>query len=396
MQSDGQRQHFEMPGDLWISTQSEALHFEDSIRSADEPNGLSRALPRFDVHDLTADIGSIAARKRDAATISRLKMELDAQACHIRQQEASLAHSQSIFERASKAARIGVWECDLPGDTLHWTSGTYDLFDVPRGSALDRNEILNCYTPASAEMLHVLRSKAIEERTGFTMDAEIVTPKGNRRWIRLTATVESENGVAARIFGIKQDITEEKLLWERTRYLAEFDVMTGLANRSQFQSKLSDLCAPNDDRNAGGTLLLVDLDGFKDVNDTFGHASGDECLKEVSQRLASVCSGAELVARVGGDEFAVLLGSHLDRSAVEDIAGQIVHAISKPVDRGSQMFNLSASIGIARVEASTSSELFRKADTALYAAKAAGRNTFRIFNPDMTQAPSAVRQWPMP
>lgn len=385
-----------MPGDLWISTQSDALRFKENVRSPDEPDSLSRLRHRFDVHDLTADIGSIAARKRDAATISHLKAELEAQACHIRQQQALLTHSQRIFERASKAAKIGVWECGLPEDTLHWTTGTYDLFDIPRGSALDRNEILNCYTPASAEMLHVLRSKAIKERTGFTMDAEIVTPKGNHRWIRLTATVECENGVAVRIFGIKQDITEEKILWERTRYLAEFDVMTGLANRSQFQSKLSDLCACNTDRNTGGTLLLVDLDGFKDVNDTFGHSSGDECLKEVALRLASVCGKAELVARVGGDEFAVLLGSHFDRNAIETIAGQIVRAISRPVDRDGQSFDLSASIGIARVDACTSSELFRKADTALYAAKAAGRNTFRIFNSDMMQAPSAMRQWPMP
>ncbi|WP_395449046.1 diguanylate cyclase domain-containing protein [Aminobacter sp. UC22_36] len=318
-------------------------------------------------------------RGRDAATIAEFEARLEAQAALIREQAASLAHSQKIFDRASAAARIGVWQCNLADQALQWTDVVYDLFDLPRDAALDRGEIVKCYTAASAAELQVRRSKAIEDRTGFGLDAEIVTAKGNRRWIRITASVECEDGVAVRIFGMKQDITEEKILADQTRYLAEFDVMTGLANRSQFQSKLSGLTACDNDRPALGALLLVDLDGFKQINDTFGHVVGDECLKEVARRLEAACAGVELVSRIGGDEFAVLVGMQLDLAAISELARDIIDKLGKPVDHGGRPLKLGASVGIAPFEACTPSELLVRADTALYQAKSAGRNTFRIF-----------------
>ena len=318
-------------------------------------------------------------RERDAA-IAKLEAKLEARALTIREQAASLAQSQKIFDRSSAAARIGVWQCNLADEALQWTDVVYDIFDLPRGSALDRKEIVKCYTAQSVAELHARRSKAIEERAGFGLDAEIVTAKGNRRWIRITATVESEAGVAVRIFGMKQDITEEKILADRMRYLAEFDVMTGLANRSQFQSTLAELAAGPAKRL--GSLLLVDLDGFKQINDTFGHAAGDECLKQVAQRLEAACAGSELVARIGGDEFAVIVGPQLDLAAISDLARDIIGRLGESIDYCGTPLRLGASVGIALLdEACTPSDLQVKADTALYAAKAAGRNTFRIFKP---------------
>ncbi|WP_250889240.1 sensor domain-containing diguanylate cyclase [Mesorhizobium sp. dw_380] len=318
---------------------------------------------------------SASERRRDAATIARLKTELAAQAALIARQEVSLAHSRKIFDRASVAARIGVWECSLPGEQLHWTEMVYDLFDLPRDSVLDRSEIIKCYPAESRKALDSLRSRAIAERSGFTLDAEITTFAGRGRWIRITATVECEAGVPVRIFGMKQDITEEKILSDRMRYLAEFDAMTGLANRGRFQARL----AHADEGRPLGALLLIDLDGFKTVNDTFGHVVGDECLKAAAERLAGGCGEADLVARVGGDEFAVLVGAHLDRAAVSDLARGIIEAMGKPVAIRGQSLRLGASIGIAFAGTGASCDLFMQADTALYAAKAAGRNTFRIF-----------------
>ncbi|GAA2840167.1 diguanylate cyclase (GGDEF)-like protein [Aminobacter aminovorans] len=317
-------------------------------------------------------------RQRDA-TIVGLEARLDAQAALIREQAASLAHSQKIFDRSSAAARIGVWQCNLADQALHWTDMVYDLFDLPRGSPLVREEIVKCYTAASAVELHAKRSKGIAERTGFGLDAEIVTAKGNHRWIRITASVECEDGVAVRIFGMKQDITEEKILADQTRYLAEYDVLTGLANRSRFQSKLSEVTPDGDDRPSLGALLLVDLDGFKQINDTFGHVAGDECLKEVARRLESACASVDLVSRIGGDEFAVLVGPGLDLAAVAELAREIIDKVGRAVDHGGRALKLGASIGIALHEECTPSDLLVRADTALYAAKSAGRNTFRIF-----------------
>ncbi len=302
--------------------------------------------PPADTDDVAAEI---------AAEIARLQAALD--------------HSRKIFSRASEAARIGVWECTLPDEALTWTDVVYDLFDLPRGSTINRPMMLACYTDASREALTLVRDRAIAERGGFTLDAEIVTFKGRRRWIRLTASVESEDGVPVRIFGMKQDITEERLLLERTRYLAEFDVMTGLANRSQFQSRLAD----------AGALILVDLDGFKQVNDTYGHAVGDDCLREAARRLRAACRDAALVARIGGDEFAVLLDGAPSDPALDTQAAAIIAALTRDFDDDGRAIALGASAGIARADGCDADDLFARADAALYAAKAAGRGTFRMF-----------------
>lgn len=334
---------------------------------------------------------SFFRQDRDAATIARLTMELTAKDALIREQEQALAHSRKIIERSSAAARIGVWECSLPDETLTWTDVVYDIFDLPRGSALNRTEVLTCYCPTVVEELNARRARAIRERSGFTMDAEILTALGNRRWVRLTATVECEDDIPIRIFGMKQDITEEKIMLDRTRYLAEFDPLSGLANRSRFQTVLADFCDRHVEPRSLAALYMIDLDGFKAVNDTFGHAAGDDCLQEIARRLTVICGGAILIARLGGDEFAVLVGPRTESRMIDELAIAIVRDISRPVDLGDRTATLGGSVGIALSDGSSPSELFRKADAALYAAKAAGRNTFRRFAPDQPQGATSPR-----
>lgn len=318
-------------------------------------------------HQLTALAIDVTSR----ATIARL-------AAKVAQHEARSDYLRRQFDRASATARIGIWECNLADESLSWTNGVYDLFEFPRGSVISREQTLACYAPESRAAMEAARAEAIANCTDFSLVAEIITTTGKRRWMRLTGAVEAENGIAVRIFGMKQDITEEKLLADRTRYLAEFDVMTGLANRSRFQNRLDDL----DGARHGGAiagLLLVDLDGFKQVNDTHGHALGDECLKEAAMRLTECCGNVQLVARIGGDEFAVLVGAGASAADIATLGETIVNAMARPLVRGGQRIALSASVGVAHHRGDTAENLFRQADIALYAAKAAGRNTSRVF-----------------
>ncbi|MET0748907.1 MAG: sensor domain-containing diguanylate cyclase [Rhizobium sp.] len=341
--------------------------------------------------DVFAKAAALFARRRDAASIVCLTRQLREKDAVIAAQAAALSHSHKIFNRASDAARIGVWECSLPDETLTWTDVIFDIFDMPRGKMPERQTTLAYYTEASAKELSERRSQAIATRSGFSMDAEIVSAKGNRRWMRITATVESEDDVPVRIFGIKQDITEAKIALDRTRYLANFDLMTGLANRAQFQAVLTEFCDEHASSDSDAALLLIDLDGFKSVNDTHGHATGDDCLKQAAERLYSVCSGARLIARVGGDEFAVLLQPHADRHALDNLANDIVRILRRPMHLAERRLQIGASVGVALVGGLTPSELFQQADTALYAAKAAGRNTYRLFEPSELQTLYAPR-----
>lgn len=328
---------------------------------------------------LLARMTAFFGRYAGSRVITGLTAQIEFQNALIDEQARELAHSRKIFDRASAAAQIGVWECSLPDNSLKWTDVVYDIFEMPRGSALERERIVEFYTEESLKELGVKRTRAIAERGGFGMDAEIITAKGNHRWMRITATVECENGVPVRIFGMKQDITEEKNMIDRTRYLANFDQMTGLANRAQFQSRFAAFCDDTPDDGTTTALVLIDLDGFKAVNDTHGHAAGDACLKEAANRLRSICEGAELIARIGGDEFAVLLCTQEPAEKIFSLTRDVIEGLRRPLDHHGSALRIGASAGIAFAGGSTPSELFRRADLALYAAKAAGRNTFRLF-----------------
>jgi diguanylate cyclase (GGDEF)-like protein len=325
---------------------------------------------------MAATIAAMASEVLAHAAVERLHRQIEEQKRVIADYAALEQQRRCLFDRASATARIGIWQCNLADESLIWTNGVYDLFEVPRDTPVTRETTMALYTERSRLEMQAARSHAIATCSDFSLDAEIVTTTGKHRWMRLTGAVESRNGVAHRIFGMKQDITEEKLMADQTRYLAEFDVMTGLANRSQFQARLAEMdagIAPM------ATLLLVDLDGFKQINDTHGHAVGDQCLREAALRLTACCGAADLVARIGGDEFAVLLDAGMPMGDIEALADVIVSKMAQPVMLPGQTVNLGASVGIARFTGGSSDDLFRQADTALYAAKAAGRNTRRSF-----------------
>ena len=320
-----------------------------------------------------------ASHEETAAAVARLTALVEAQARTIRNHQAAMARSRDIFERASAAARLGLWECDLASETLQWSAGTYDLFDIPRDTPLRRNHALVRYPAAALKQLEAIRSRAIDERSGFDLETAIVTPSGGERWIRITATIECAGERPTRLFGLKQDITEERRRSERMRYLAEFDELTGLANRNQFQERLARACGEDFGRSAGGTLLLIDLDGFKEVNDSLGHAAGDECLKEAAQRLTAVCSDTASAARIGGDEFAVLIEPGAGAPVL--LGKQFIAAMRRPIRCGWHRFCIGASIGLTQLAGCHASDALKRADAALYAAKAAGRNTLRWFDP---------------
>ncbi|WEK06308.1 MAG: sensor domain-containing diguanylate cyclase [Candidatus Devosia phytovorans] len=321
----------------------------------------------------------LAMLAREATALHRIehqKHQLEIQQRTITDFEAVEEHRRSLFDRASATARIGIWQCNLADHSITWTNGVYDIFEIPRDEQISRASTLSLYTDDSRQRMETARAAAIANCSDFSVDCEIVTRTGKHRWMRLTGAVESRDGVAYRIFGMKQDITEEKLMGDQTRFLAEHDVMTGLANRSQFQSRLSEL---DQGRHTFGAMLLVDLDGFKQVNDTYGHAVGDECLRQAARRLRECADDAGLVARIGGDEFALLLRNGMTETDVKAIADRIVALIAQPFLHHGHKMVLGASVGFASYTGGSAEDLFRQADTALYAAKAAGRNTSRSF-----------------
>nr|WP_250152118.1 sensor domain-containing diguanylate cyclase [Ancylobacter radicis] len=288
-----------------------------------------------------------------------------------------------MYERSSSLARIGVWECDLVTGELTWTDGIYDIFGLPRGSPITRETALRLYSDESREQMERLRSRCVAEGGGFTLDIEVRTMTGQARWVRLSAEVETVDDRPARIFGTKQDITLERQLMDRLRVLAECDPLTGIANRGVFEARLAEAAAAGEGRNRLAALVIVDIDGFKQINDTFGHAAGDECLREVARRLRGVFGADALVARIGGDEFGVLAFGPREEAAIASLAACAVASLAVPFVWRHRPVSINGSMGVtlAGSPAHAPSDLFAQADRALYAAKAAGRSTYCLFDP---------------
>ena len=135
------------------------------------------------------------------------------------EQSAAIAHYKKMYDRVSALAKIGVWECDLATEELTWTDEVYDLFDVPRGSKVERARIVELYDVESRCEMERLRAEAIRTGGGFSLDVLIRTKKGREQWIRLTADVEQVDGQSVRIFGTKQDISQEKQAQEKLQFL---------------------------------------------------------------------------------------------------------------------------------------------------------------------------------
>ncbi len=197
--------------------------------------------------------------------------------------------------------------------------------------------------------------------------------------------VRERDGEAPYFVVVQNDITERKRAELELRQLANYDTLTGLANRALLMQQLG-LALPK--ARADGqrlAMLFVDLDRFKQINDSLGHATGDELLKAVGERMRARLPAQAFLARQGGDEFTVLVDNLPDSSAAEHLARALLEAFATPIEVRGHEVRVTPSIGIALYpeHADRPEDLMRSADAAMYAAKAAGRNTWRVFHADM-------------
>jgi diguanylate cyclase (GGDEF)-like protein len=181
---------------------------------------------------------------------------------------------------------------------------------------------------------------------------------------------------------LQEDVTEKRQAEQKINWLARHDPLTELANRLGFGEHLDEMLTGLRDHN-GFALYWLDLDRFKEVNDTFGHPTGDALLKSVAKRLSGVVRSTDFVARLGGDEFAILQAEVTDESAMRALAGRIINAISRPHHVLGRSVDVGASVGvvIAPKHGTSAAELLRNADVALYQAKTSGRGRFSMYQP---------------
>jgi len=277
-----------------------------------------------------------------------------------------------LLDRAMALAKVGAWSCDLSDSRLSWTTGVYDLFGIPTHTALDRRQTIEMYTEESREALERLRTRAITIGGSFTLDAQIVRPAGDTRWMRITGEMTLNARGDSVLHGLKQDVTEDKLRLETLRRLAENDALTGLASRAVYESLFLNRRRAAEPLVPMGALILFDLDGFKRINDRLGHLAGDACLKAFAERLSASFPEALLTARIGGDEFAVIVSNDEPVAFIEGRLARFLARLSAPVLWRGHMLTVAATSGIAIPPdpyCYDPEELFAHADATLYAAK---------------------------
>jgi diguanylate cyclase (GGDEF)-like protein len=214
-----------------------------------------------------------------------------------------------------------------------------------------------------------------------TSSIEILTERGE------VFVVHAEINPDGGILMLTEDATERKAAAAQIERMAHTDNLTGLSNRFRFSQVLRKMCADAEIGNHASAVLYIDLDNFKATNDSLGHEAGDQLLVQVAQRLLTLLSHGELVARFGGDEF-LLLASPCDALAASAVANRIVAAMAAPFRVGDNTIHITTSVGVALVpeHGNGPSDVLRAADMALYAAKAAGRNTTVVFEPSIAAA----------
>jgi len=206
-------------------------------------------------------------------------------------------------------------------------------------------------------------------------------------WLSISTIYDNQSKVLRRVamfFDLTEQKRNEAMIWRQANY----DPLTDLPNRNLFYDRLQQKLNSGRREDQALALLFIDLDRFKEVNDTLGHQYGDQLLVEVARRISACVREADTVARLGGDEFTAILGGLTDASRIEGIAQQIIDAIDKPCPLGAEIAQVSASIGITLypADATDIETLMKNADQAMYAAKAQGRNRYSYFTQAMQRA----------
>ena len=301
---------------------------------------------------------------------------------------AAAAHAAELRD-AHRIARVATWRRDLIGGTLAMSDELHELLGTdPATFEPTEDNLRSLVHPEdqaanASALLRVMSNKGAVEQ-----EWRMLRRDGGLAWFWSEMHLEMDTaGRAVAIRGVCKDVTEHHTALERIHRLAHHDPLTGLANRAMLRERMTDAIARAGRRGERVTVLCLDLDGFKAVNDVHGHGAGDRLLCEVAARLCRSVRETDTVARLGGDEFVVLQPEDGQPGMARTVAGRLVEILGAPYDLGlgDTEGNVTASIGIAQfpIDGEDPETLLHNADTALYWAKSAGKNQFATFRPQM-------------
>jgi len=297
-----------------------------------------------------------------------------------------LEDKRARLDEALDLARLIHWDYDPGSGLLRATDGGYQGIGLSKGSFTIPEMLSRIHTDDRALAIARFRS-VLGGADCASYDHRILGADGDERHVHVTLRAHrGPDGALQRISGSAQDITELKRSQARLDYLARHDPLTGLPNRAALAQHLEE-CIERDGAAGRATgVLYVDLDRFKNVNDSLGHPFGDRLLRAIVERLRGVVPAARMLARIGGDEFVAVLDAMTGEPDAEALARAVLDRLQEPFRLDQYEFVIGASIGVCTfpLHGQTVDELIRNADTAMYRAKEQGRNQYRVYNERMS------------
>jgi len=304
--------------------------------------------------------------------------------------DAALKESEKRLKEAQRIAQIGSWELDLASGKLTWSDETFRLFEIDKTkSDASYETFLDAVHPEDRARVNQAYQNSLETRKPYEITHRLRMPDGRIKWV--SERCETHYGAQGKPLGSTgtvQDITERKMAEAQISQLAYHDVLTGLLNRFSLQSQLEQVLAMAHREQRALAVIFLDLDRFKTINDSMGHAVGDALLKDVAYRLRDNVRDSDIVARLGGDEFVVVLTDVDDATAAARVADKLLQVLAQSYRIGENELHSTASIGVAFYpnDGKDGETLMKNADTAMYHAKSQGRNNVQFFTDEMNQA----------
>ncbi|MCQ1575085.1 EAL domain-containing protein [Neorhizobium galegae] len=325
----------------------------------------------------------------------------------LQQREEQLETLSQRLELALQASGVGVWEYEPSTDTLIWDQRMRELYDAPDRDVREYVDWRDALHPDDLEAAEACFRKALKDETSYRTEFRVVSRSGEIRHIRAHGATYRTAGGVKRVVGANWDVTRDVTLHSELRqaqtkaelqndelrsarrtleHQSLHDALTGLPNR-RF---LDQFMTAGENQAAGHRLAFIhiDLDRFKEVNDTLGHAAGDSVLKAATSRLLELIDHDEFASRIGGDEFVVVTGGAEPQRRAEYLAQSIVNTLARPIDIDGHECRIGCSAGIACQTAAGEelSQLLINADIALYEAKKRGRNRVEVFSKELRSA----------